>query len=729
MKIKFGLFVIPLLFFLSPVMAQDTSIELEFDTAINSLAWNSTGDQLAISADALYIYDLASNELTRSFEFNLEDRLPAYKIEWSLDGRYLAFAQPFDPNASDSVGINSVAELTVLALGGETRVVFADTIEGLGTIRFSNDSTRLVYSSSYYMGNSATNVDVHILDLASGVSEVFYQTGWMGAVVWNFTWSPDNDRLAFDIGGMVEIIDVATAETLIRYHVEFGGIGRIQWNADGNYLLTIGSVVRQTEVATGRTLATIATPECPESQFCASDIRWNEADNTLMYQGNAEAQVVDFSTGQLLYALTVPNFDPNSFMRWSLDGSHVAQAVDNVLIISQPVISSTTPHLEYEIDVNVISRQEDEFSLEGEAHWSSDGSVILTTANSILNLSEADSPLHQLNVNPSAIVTQTVFSPSGRWMAFALGDDASRTYSLHLWNTETGEIVDLPLGHTGKIDVLTFSTDERLLASGSRDMSIRIWDVENQTQAAVMWGHYAEIADLDFNEDGTLLASVADETMRVWDTSTGEQIGIDTPYSEYAGRHTTTEVDFSSNYVVYRDINENEMMYGTPLIVWDVSEHQKFSAGSNGSQILFSADGNYYGLLGDWPSLFDVQNDERIPILYDCQIAGRFEIAQELPAEWMVFNAESTRAAVVVFEECYHVDTGGNERLYEPNSIWILDLQTHTVAQILQGNPNPIYRVEFSPDGTQLLSQSIDGSIRLWDVEAGTLLQILREAE
>jgi WD40 repeat protein len=64
------------------------------------------------------------------------------------------------------------------------------------------------------------------------------------------------------------------------------------------------------------------------------------------------------------------------------------------------------------------------------------------------------------------------FSPDGKWMASAGGDDV-----VTIRNTTNWDVVTTLVGHTDTIYDIAFSPDSSMIASGSYDMTARIWNV------------------------------------------------------------------------------------------------------------------------------------------------------------------------------------------------------------------------------------------------------------
>ncbi|HEV8060500.1 MAG TPA: WD40 repeat domain-containing protein, partial [Gemmataceae bacterium] len=93
-----------------------------------------------------------------------------------------------------------------------------------------------------------------------------------------------------------------------------------------------------------------------------------------------------------------------------------------------------------------------------------------------------------------------------------------------LWDLVAGKELRTLAGHQGLINVLAFSPDALLLASGSADKTVRIWNVAQGTEQMQLIGHTSSIVGLAFHPNGKTLVSASDDgSVRVWDLHTGHE--------------------------------------------------------------------------------------------------------------------------------------------------------------------------------------------------------------
>ncbi|WP_063045110.1 nSTAND1 domain-containing NTPase [Nocardia pseudovaccinii] len=110
-------------------------------------------------------------------------------------------------------------------------------------------------------------------------------------------------------------------------------------------------------------------------------------------------------------------------------------------------------------------------------------------------------------------VNDIEFSRDGRTLAVAYQDKTVR-----LWNAQTGDPIGDPMRTDGWVNDLAFSSDGRTIATGGGDSTVRLWDVQERRQiGSALVGHTRPVTHVEFSPDGKNVVSTSyDGTIRVW---------------------------------------------------------------------------------------------------------------------------------------------------------------------------------------------------------------------
>ena len=102
-------------------------------------------------------------------------------------------------------------------------------------------------------------------------------------------------------------------------------------------------------------------------------------------------------------------------------------------------------------------------------------------------------------------------SPDGRYIAGGVSDRTVR-----LWDTASGQVIDILRGHSDFAYDVAFSPNGRDLASASYDKTIRIWDLSTKHHR-VLRGHTASVEHVAWRGADQLVTGSLDGTIRLWD--------------------------------------------------------------------------------------------------------------------------------------------------------------------------------------------------------------------
>ena len=174
--------------------------------------------------------------------------------------------------------------------------------------------------------------------------------------------------------------------------------------------------------------------------------------------------------------------------------------------------------------------------------------------------------------------------------------------AISYWNTtiaaglESGDIIILDAitgsctailsGHDGCVRSVTFSSDGKLLVSGSDDNIVKLWDVQTGGIVQDFSGHNHYVLSVSISADSAIIASGScDKTIRLWDVSTGEC-------------HNVIEQDEWVLQVSFSPMAPKQLVAGlnnNTVSCWDVNGCQ-IGPKYNGFYIGVSLDGKQFAL-------------------------------------------------------------------------------------------------------------------------------------
>ncbi|MGI8897126.1 MAG: WD40 repeat domain-containing protein, partial [Pyrinomonadaceae bacterium] len=328
------------------------------------------------------------------------------------------------------------------------------------------------------------------------------------------------------------------------------------------------------------------------------------------------------------------------------------------------------------------------------------------TPASVTPATPGDKPELILQTGHTRSANAVAFSPDNRWLASGGKDNV-----IKIWDLATGNVLRTLYGHTSNVNALAVSLDGKLLASGSgnvndkRDLwtftqggvvggavdnTVRIWNVQTGQQLLVLRGHGLPVGAVAFSNDGHSLTSVSGDAVKVWDVAAGTELRSQGTKYGKSGMEKLDSID--SFGCLFGCADKQQKQEAQRLKNFKLSA-SKIAVSSNGQLAAV-------GQPDKAVKIYDAQNGREVREL-------PFKAIPEAENSSLAFSADARLVAFAKTSETVSVQEAGTGReLYSVNT----------------GFSKSPQRVQFSADGRFLVTstdQSTGAAMKLWDATTG----------
>ncbi|KDN33415.1 hypothetical protein RSAG8_13495, partial [Rhizoctonia solani AG-8 WAC10335] len=281
--------------------------------------------------------------------------------------------------------------------------------------------------------------------------------------------------------------------------------------------------------------------------------------------------------------------------------------------------------------------------------------------------------------------------------------------TLCLFDAQSATVMlDAFSGHTGPILSIDISPDGKHLVSGSWDKTLCVWDVVNRKLIHdPLTGHTQGVHFVQYSSDGNRTLSCSwDGSLHQWGTQTGDSIKVNNLIMDTS----TPILSLDSQMFVSAAYSQDGSQIATTsnggsVCIWDSITGemvvQLIQHKTQGKSVEFSADGMtlFTGWKDGAVQIWDVQSGQLVSSI---QPEGDLQVS--------VFAFSSDQLYNVVAKSHYIPPT-----MYQRN--------TQTGGQTpgsFAGHTSYINSVQFSSDGTCIVSGAWDKTVHIWETQTGT---------
>jgi WD40 repeat protein len=633
---------------------------------VTDVVFSPDGTRLASAAeDGIKLWDVATGQEIRSFGRNSG----FVNVAFTTDGRHLA-------------GLGIIQKQGEY-LGTEVKVWDAITGRELRTLQVHKPATDK--GGREQLWNWTFSPDAERLAAVVGVSDA---SNWLsqafsilGAGTLGLMGSPRGQAPLLTSSALfpgrtvsqeVKVWNLSTGQQVLRIKPRDWSVANLTFSHDGKRLVVAdGGTVRIWDTTTGEQISSLT--EEYTALVLSHDSKYLAG--RCYVSGNPVIRIWDVPTGQALFTLESQRIRSYGDLAFHPSGNQLA------------ITTAET------VTVWDLSTQKEAFSLKGHSGpvwavtFSPDGEYLASaSSDGTVKVWAATHVPEAVSIKDAGVIRRAAFSPDGKRLASSAAGSI-----IKVWDTNTGHVALSLKGHSGYVGSVAFSPDGKYLASGAGDATVRVWDATTGRTTHVLRGHTLAVQNVLFSPDGQLVASVSGEyrenpvpgEVRVWSVASGKQVlTLEGP------ARSPWHMAFSP------DGKRLAIPYGSDVKLWEVM---------TGQQTL-----TLKGHTSDVISVVFSPNGERLATTYDRNLRiwdttnGQETLSVGSDAGNVVFSPDSQYVAVASADGL--------------NSIKIWQLTTGQETHVLKGHSEYVRSAAFSADGTRLATGSRDRTVKIWDL-------------
>jgi len=373
-------------------------------------------------------------------------------------------------------------------------------------------------------------------------------------------------------------------------------------------------------------------------------------------------------TGELLKTISIGSKFFTGDIFFSRDGKKIFSSIQDDGIYSWDTDGKIVHSLKLGSDYNIYSFAS-----------SPDGKTIIGGGYRRILLWNPDTGESRNISQNSEGITAVVPGPDGKTIYAGSWDG-----NISIWR-EDNNLIKIFKGGGSLITGLAVSADGRTIAAGGWDCMVRTW-MPDGTLIANIGKQDSLVGDMAISPDGKLIASVTSEELRIWNSAGALIKSVTGPKGDMIKRVLIT---MDGKNIIYSSVDELFILDSSGNLKKKIRNDIGFSA------LTLSPDGQLI-----YAGIIDIQ-------AYD--LKGN-------PVKKITFPDYDAFGAIV--DIAISPDNKMILEACQPTSVVLYDFDGKLIREFI-GHSDRVYKAVFMQDNKHIISGSMDGTIRVWNIADG----------